>query len=102
MVGVLKRVWAAPLWVHAVGLGIVLVALVPLAKPDAVFFPDEGSGLAQAQQLADGDGWSRDPSFPAADPEFATYPIMNSPTANRIVPLGQHPAYALVVVPWYA
>jgi lipoprotein signal peptidase len=67
-----------------------------------VFFADEGSALAQAEQLADGDGWSRPLSFPRADPERTSFPLFNSVAGDRVVPLGQHPAYALAVEPWYA
>ena len=102
MVDGLKRAWRAPLWAHALVLLLLMLVLLPLAKSDNVFFPDEGSGLAQAQLLSDGHGWTRDPSFPAVDPDFKTFPILNSPTANRIAPLGAHPTYAVVVEPWYA
>jgi hypothetical protein len=98
----MRRVLAAPVPAHALTLLVVLLALLPLARPGTVFFPDEGSGLAQARLLSTGQGWNQPPSFPAADPDSRTFPLFNSPTTQRITPLGQHPTYAVLVEPWYA
>jgi hypothetical protein len=93
----------APLWCHAGVLLVVLLALLPLARTDTVFFADEGSALAQARQLADGDGWTRPLSFPAADPDASTFPLLNGAVAEgRLAPLGLHPVYAMALEPWYA
>ena len=103
MSAALKRSLAAPLWCHAAALLVVLLALIPLARPDTVFFADEGSALAQAHQLSNGDGWTRPLSFPAADPETKSYPLFVGAVANgQVAPLGAHPVYALVLEPWYA
>lgn len=102
MRSITTRALHAPLWLHAVALFTVTLALLPLAHIDTVFFADEGSGLAQAQQLANGDGWQRPASFPAADPAGETFPLFNAQTADPVIPLGQHPVYALVVEPWFA
>jgi hypothetical protein len=98
----MKRLLAASLWAHAALLFLVLVALLPFARPGTVFFADEGSALAQAKQLADGNGWSRSRSFSEADPDNKSFPLFNSVGGDRVVPLGQHPTYALAVEPSFA
>ena len=103
MSSALDRALRAPLWAHALGLFAVLLALVPLSHVDTVFFADEGSALAQAQQLADGDGWKRPLSFPAADPDSQTFPLFaGDVSGNELAPLGHHAVYAAAVEPWYA
>lgn len=82
---------------------MLLLVLVPLSRPDTVFFADEGSALAQAQQLADGEGWTRPLSFPAADPDGLSYPLFVADVrGDRLAPLDHHAVYALMLVPWYA
>jgi hypothetical protein len=98
----MKRILGAPLWCHAAGLLLVLLALLPFARTDTVFFADEGSALAQARQLADGDGWTRPLSFPEADPGNKSFPLLNGTVVgDRLSPLGYHPTYSLALEPWY-
>jgi MFS family permease len=98
-----KRALAAPPWCHAVALFIMLLALLPFSRTDTVFFADEGSALAQAEQLSDGEGWTRPLSFPASDPDAESFPLFaGDVSGDRLVPLGHHAVYALVLDGWYA
>ena len=88
----------APLWVHALVLGIVLVAMIPIIGTQSFFSADEGAAVAQAQLLSNGEGWTQGHPFPAADPSGNAYPIeLSQRHGDAYAPFVKHPLYALML-----
>ena len=93
-----RRIVAAPLWMHAVALALVLVALMPIVGTHSEFSADEGAAIAQAHLLSDGHGWTTTHPFPAADPSGNAFPIeLTEQRGDKYAPFVKHPLYALVL-----
>ncbi|MEL6985536.1 MAG: hypothetical protein AAFO29_24100, partial [Actinomycetota bacterium] len=77
---------------HHLAVAVVLAAVLPLAGTNAVWSADEGALLYQATAVAEGEGWTFDHPFPAADPEGSWFPIHLSSFAadGGYVVLGKH------------
>ena len=94
----LSRFSRMPLGAHAAALLIVLLALMPYVRTDAVYYSDEGQAVIQAQHLANGDGSIVPDPVAAADPAATDYPLTNADVgAKGIAPLAKHPTYPLVL-----
>jgi hypothetical protein len=94
-----RRAWSAPLWGHALALTFLLLALMPVVGTYWQWSADEGAVLAQAQHLADGNGWRFPVPFEAVDPEGEWFPIHLSEQAvdGQWVPYAKLPAYPLLL-----
>lgn len=93
----LMRVWRLPLALHLAALTAVLVMLLPLVGAAQVFTVDEGAAAIQARSLAEGGGWVVEHPLPEVDPQGELYPVADAERGSRgFVPLGKHPAYALL------
>lgn len=77
---------------HHLFLAFVLGAVLPLAGTNAVWSADEGALLYQANAVAEGQGWTFEHPFPAADPDGSWYPIHLASFADdgRYLVLGKH------------
>ena len=96
--GVLRRVWAAPLWAHVLVLAIGLLALVPVVGTSSSFSPDEPVAITQARSLAEGGGWIVEHPFPEVDPEGRFYPLAGSSQgADGQAPFAKHPVYPIML-----
>jgi hypothetical protein len=84
-------VWAAPLWVHAAVLLIILLAVLPFTETGPVWLADEGGMRLQAELLADDRGWSLQRPFAELDPEEITTPIESaSINGEEYTPFAKH------------
>jgi hypothetical protein len=94
----MRRLWSAPLGAHAAGLGLVLVALLPVVGTTSSFSADEGAAIIQARSLAGGGGWIVEHPFARADPAGVNYPLELSERGPAgSAPFGKHPLYALIL-----
>ncbi|MDP9020290.1 MAG: hypothetical protein M3N25_05750, partial [Actinomycetota bacterium] len=95
-----RRVWAAPLWAHALVLAVALAVSAPLMAPStATFSPDEAVVLTQVRSLGDGGGWVVEHPFAEIDPEHRLYPVAGAHRGERgMAPFAKHPVYPLVLV----
>ncbi|MDH3707809.1 MAG: hypothetical protein OES57_17210, partial [Acidimicrobiia bacterium] len=91
-----------PLWMHAAGLLVVLVALLPLVGTSAVFSADEGAALIQARRVVEDGTWVGSHPLPDADQEVLGYPVhLAEQTADGWHELTRHPLYIhLVATTW--
>jgi hypothetical protein len=90
--------WRAPLWLHAVGLLLVLVAILPFTQRGPVWLADEGGMRLQAELLADGRGWELDRPFSDLDPEEVTVPIESATIDGAsYTPFAKHVAASLLL-----
>jgi hypothetical protein len=101
----LTRLWRRSLAWHAAALfGLLLLALL-LTLPDQLAHADEGVAQAQAQLLADGDGWSTPHALAAADPDARAFPLGGSTQregTDEFVPFSKHPVYPVLLAPFVA
>jgi len=87
-----------PLWVHAIGLLIVLLALVPLVGTDAVFSADEGAAAIQARRVAEEGAWVGRHPLPEVDTDVLGYPVhLAEETSEGWHELTRHPLYIRVL-----
>ncbi len=100
VVSVGRRVWAAPLWAHALVLAVALAGAAPLMAPSAATFsPDEAVVLTQVRSLADGGGWVVEHPFAEIDSEHRLYPVAGAHRGERgMAPFAKHPVYPVVLV----
>ena len=92
-----RRCWAAPLWAHALAYGVLLLVLLPLARPGTVFTPDEGSYGLQVRDLEGGE-WAHDYRAAGADPRGLWFPVGNATRSEEgWFVYVQHPAYPLLL-----
>jgi hypothetical protein len=90
-----RRLWGAPLGVHALVLLVILVALIPVARFDASFSSDEGAGILQAQRLAKGESWLQPNDLPSLDPDGKAFFItLSEGGPDAFATYAKHPAYA--------
>ena len=100
MSAAVRRVLDVPLAVHAAMLAVVLVALLPIIGTTGQFSADEGAAIAQARQLARGDGWTVPDSFPQADPDGSAFPFeLSNRGGNEYAPFAKHPVYPALLAP---
>lgn len=96
--GAMGRVRSAPLWIHAVGLAIVLLVVLAVTVPGHAYFSDEGAAILQERQLRAGDGWIYDYPFAAADPSGDLRPFVNGQESDTgVAPYAKHPLYVGVL-----
>ncbi len=93
-----KRAWSAPLWTHALALGILLVLGLVLTRP---FFPvtaDEGVSLLQARHLNETGRWLVDPPPSSIDPDgWVTVPYYAERGTLGKAFYPKHPVYPWVL-----
>jgi hypothetical protein len=95
---VLHRVVSAPLWLHAVTLAIVLLAVLAVTVPGHAYFSDEGAAIIQERQLRAGDGWIYNYPFAVADPTGELRPFINAEQAqDGVAPYARHPLFVGVL-----
>ena len=95
----LALLWRAPILFHLAGLGVVLVALLPLVRPGPVFFSDEGAPILQERLLRATHSWV-EPSapLPQVDPRGVARTIPNADVgAKGRAPYAKHPLYPLTL-----
>ena len=89
--------------VHALGLALVLIALVPLLGRSAQFSADEGAAMAQARLLSEDRGWALDHPLPVLDPTNEAFPLEFADPVDRAdggpaaAPFAKHPSYAVLL-----
>lgn len=94
----MKRLWALPLWAHALGLAVVLLVLTPIVDPQWSYSADEGAAITQARTLARDGEWIRPHPLPELDAEGRLYPLENAGGGpDGRAPFVHHPLYALVL-----
>jgi hypothetical protein len=95
-----RRVADAPLWAHAVALGVVLLALVPVIGTGSLFVSDEGAVQAQVELVAETGDWTLVNEQPELDPDLEALPIdrADRTDGDRWAPYVKHPAYVAVLV----
>lgn len=94
-----RRLWALPLWCHALALLIVLAITGALTAPAGRLYIDEGLAIIQVQNLSAGHGWSLPWAFADVDPTGEGFGIpVQSP---NFVVYGKHPLYLLVLTGLY-
>jgi len=95
--GVVRRLWALPLWAHAAALAVLLAALLPLMSPQSSFTSDEGAYALQVAALEDG-SWAYRYQAERFDPDGAAFPIINSERGESgFHPYVKHPAWPLML-----
>jgi hypothetical protein len=89
------RLWAVPLWAHAVALAaILLVLLVTVVGTTGLFDADEGVAAAQAHQLANGGGWLTPNPFPAVNTPDRYFPFEGAACGTKgCAPYVKHSTY---------
>ena len=93
-----RRVWALPLWAHAVGLAIVLIAGLLVSGPFVAYSSDEGAALLQARQLERGDGWLYRYPLASLDQEDQARPFVRGDAGSKgVAPYAKHPLYPVVL-----
>lgn len=93
-----RRLLAAPLWVHAAGLALVLCIVLPIVGATGQFSADEGAAATQAIRLERGDGWTMADPFPAADPTGEAFPFeLSSRNGAKFAPFAKHATYAVLL-----
>jgi hypothetical protein len=98
--GVLRRLWAAPLWAHALVLAVLLAALFVASRPGVAWSADEGIGILQAELLDDPGRWVYEHPLADLDPEGGARPfVWGEEGANGVVPYARHPLYPVLLVP---
>jgi hypothetical protein len=94
----IRRLLDAPLAAHAAALAVLLLLLLPVIGTSSQFSADEGAAIAQAEQLARGDGWTSSHPFPEADPSGGAYPFeLSSRSGDRYAPFVKHPVYPAIL-----
>lgn len=94
-----RRLWAAPLWAHAVVLAGVLVLAVWAGRPGVAYTSDEGAALLQARVLDATGGWSYTYPLAAIDPEDRARPFVRGDLGTEaLAPYAKHPLYPLVLL----
>lgn len=97
-----SRVWAAPLWAHAVALGLVLLALLGMISGRGLFSADEGALAAQVRQLHDQGTWVVPHPFPEVDPSGEAFPYdLSQPTDDGGAPFVKHTVYPMLATPLF-
>lgn len=98
--GAIGRAWAAPLGVHALVLGLLLVAFSLVADPSRLLNADEGAAAAQATELVEGRGWTISHPLPDVDPSGEAFPLHLSVQKEgtlEFAPFAKHPVYPVVL-----
>lgn len=91
------------LWAHALGLAVVLAALVPWLGAGAIMSADEGAVLAQLEVLDATGGWALPNPLPTVDPDGRWFGLEKSETNGAdLFPYAKHAAYPAAVRPLYA
>jgi len=86
------------LWAHAAGLLVILLAISWWVGTDVSFSIDEPASIAQAQRLADGQGWQLPDALPSIDAGRQWPYIVRSDTGPEgTVIYGKHPLYPLLL-----
>lgn len=89
-----------PLWAHAIGLLLVLLAFLPYIGTEGLFTSDEGAALAQAEMLDSGEGWTMSHPLPQVDPsdDGEHFPfVFSSRSDDQFAPFAKHPLYVIVL-----
>lgn len=88
-------------WLQALGLAVLLVAVVPIATDGHILMSDEGVYLAQARELSHG-SWSAERTNLDIDRAGALTPVTDGgAVADRVVRYAKHPLFPLVLTPAY-
>lgn len=94
-----ERRWG-PLWAHATGLLLVLLAFLPYIGTEGLFFSDEGAALAQVEMLDSGEGWTMSHPLPEVDPtedgEYFPF-VFSSRSGDQYAPFAKHPLYVVAL-----
>ncbi|NNE74492.1 MAG: hypothetical protein HKN26_12570 [Acidimicrobiales bacterium] len=92
--------WLRSLWLHAFGLLVVLVALLPLIGADSVFSADEGAAMIQVDVLDRTGRWSEASPFPLVDPQGERFGVHLSHQLDdgTFTYFGRRPAYTLALL----
>ncbi len=98
MVTLVRRAWGLPLWAHAAGLAVVLLALLPLMSPTSSFTSDEGAYAVQVRALDEG-SWAYEYKAAPFDPTGESFPIILSDKGpGGYYPYVKHPGYPLLLL----
>lgn len=88
-------------WVHAVGLLIVLLALVPLIDNGYLAIPDEGVYTAQADNLARG-AWAQNRPTADIDRNGDWFIVTGSViVGDQAIPYARRPLYPVMLTPFF-
>ena len=97
-----SKVWAAPLWAHALALAVVLLSLLPLISGRGLFSADEGALAAQVRHLHDQGTWVVPHPFPEVDPSGEAFPYdLSQPTDDGGAPFVKHTVYPMLAAPLF-
>ena len=92
--GLIRRLWARPLWAHVLVYALMLLALLPLMRVELPFTTDEGLYGLQAEQLRDG-RWDYPYRLADIDPDGRWFPYDRADRAeSRFFPLAKRPLYS--------
>ena len=83
-----------PVWAHALGLGAVLFALLPVVGTSASFSSDEGAYIHQARAVSEDGTWVIPHPLPGADPDGSAFPLALAARADDgFVAVARQPVY---------
>lgn len=89
-----------PFWQHALGLLVLLAALVPLVGTDSAFVTDESFVVIQLDTIEDTGQWALPHPLPEVDPEGAAFPLHGAVRYESGYTLyGKHPALIYLYLP---
>ncbi len=93
--------WHRSLWLHAVLLGVLLCALVPIVDNGTPAAVDEGVYAAQAANLSKGN-WAGPRPLPRLDPDGHRGALIDSViVGDQWIPYARQPLYPVLLTPWY-
>ena len=93
-----RRSWTSSLWVHAVGLAVVLAVGLVVTGPRVVYSSDEGVAVLQARMLRSGNGWLYRYPLSRIDPEDQARPFVRGDLGTKgVAPYAKHPLYPVVL-----
>lgn len=96
--GVVRRLWAAPLLVHAGVLAAVLAGVAAYIGTGASWSSDEGAAILQAHALLLHHSWTVPELFSKVDPAHHAYPVaLSQPGTLGFAPFGKHLTYAVML-----
>ena len=96
--GVLRRVVAQPLWVHALLLLVVVAGFAALSRPGTGFSSDEGAALTQARVLRDTGDWYYRYPLSSLDGARDASPFLRADIGSKgVAPYAKHPLYPVVL-----
>lgn len=89
-------------WIHAVVLGAILLALLPVIDNGSFAVNDEALYAAQAANLSDG-AWASPRPAPDIDTDGQISAFAGGTTSNgQLIPYARHPLYPILLTPFFA